>query len=121
VSEWTQEELDILGEEYPKHGPSWDGWPNVLPNRSICSIKYKVAQLGICVLRKGNKHRRVACMPGRPPMTQDPYEPYVLRRMEEGLSPSQIDMEMKWRPGKTVLVLTERWERMGYTGADADD
>ena len=45
VGTWTDEELAAIREHYPAHGPSWDGWAEVLPRRSNGAIKGKAKEL----------------------------------------------------------------------------
>ena len=37
--EWTSSERELLRKLYPEHGPSWEGWAEVLPSHSINAIK----------------------------------------------------------------------------------
>lgn len=43
---WTAAEDAILAREYPKHGPSWEGWGYVLPGRTKYSIRKRARKLG---------------------------------------------------------------------------
>lgn len=44
---WDAEELAVLAEHYPGHGPRWDGWPDLLPRRSAGAIHNMASVLGL--------------------------------------------------------------------------
>lgn len=44
---WTDEEVDTLIEHYRDCGPSWDGWGDVLPDRTHRAIVEKAHRLGV--------------------------------------------------------------------------
>lgn len=46
-SAWTPEEDDLLRKHYPAHGPSWDGWKKLLPNRTNWSVENRASKLGL--------------------------------------------------------------------------
>lgn len=110
---WSQNEVAALKIYYPLHGPSWAGWEEVLPNRTLRAISRKANDLGVSFVQRqpvvrSKRHREYV----RTSRTADPMEPYVLGRMSEGLPPSEIDREMHWPRGRTVQILTERWARL---------
>ena len=43
---WTEEELAALREHYPSHGPSWEGWSELLHGRSYSAIVSRASVLG---------------------------------------------------------------------------
>lgn len=45
-AKWTGAEDAILIENIAKHGPSWEGWAELLPGRSAGAIKSRKATLG---------------------------------------------------------------------------
>lgn len=45
--EWTDGELASLVKHYREHGPSWEGWADVLPGRSTSSIAVKASAMGL--------------------------------------------------------------------------
>lgn len=42
---WTEKEVQILQAYYPTHGLSWDGWTELLPDRTRGGIQKKVKVL----------------------------------------------------------------------------
>lgn len=44
---YTDKEREIVARFYPKHGPSWEGWANLLPGRNTRSITKAASRLGI--------------------------------------------------------------------------
>lgn len=104
---WSREDDDALRLHYPLYGPSWDGWEEVLPGRTTSAISSRAKLLGIVTNgRRGRRAQIAAAMP-------DPNEGYVMRCMEAGMTPTDIDRERKWPPNTTVRILTARWERLG--------
>lgn len=47
LRKWTDDEVEILTEHYRDHGPSWDGWDSILPDRTYRAIKWKAHDLGL--------------------------------------------------------------------------
>lgn len=45
---WTATETRLLSVHYTEHGPNWDGWPLVLPRRSMGALRSKAVKLGLC-------------------------------------------------------------------------
>jgi hypothetical protein len=122
---WSDSEDRALRVFYPKHGPSWVGWPEVLNGRTKNSIKERARILGLRAPVPPRKERPEK--PNKPkrkpahkegmhyekvevPYTPDPYEDYVIACMEAGMTPAQIDEKMKWYVGTTTKILTRRWE-----------
>lgn len=87
--EWSRDEDAILNAHYEEHGPNWVGWEALLPGRSEESIR----------------RRMVAKV-----------ERKVLRLMEKGHTPSEIDRLMGWPPGRATLVLIGRWDAGDWIG-----
>ena len=117
---WTDAEVEMLKLYYPKHGIAWDGWAEVLPKRTVRAIQRK-ANSGGLVVEERRKPTRPANVK-RPdvfdthkykpqPRSADPAELFVMRKMSEGMTPTQIDRERGWWPGRTIQILTERWAR----------
>ena len=46
-SPFTAEEIAIIEQEVPKHGPTWSGFKRLMPNRSITDIKVFARTHGI--------------------------------------------------------------------------
>ena len=44
---WTPEEDQVVRENYPVHGGSWDGWERVLPGRTSEAIRVHAFKLGV--------------------------------------------------------------------------
>lgn len=109
---WTHEEERILAAHYPEHGSRWDGWETLLPNRTDNAIRRHAAVLMLTIAKRPAKPKPK--LKPRSPLAkgQDPFEGEILRRMGEGATPTQIDKAMRWRPGRTRQILSERWERL---------
>lgn len=105
---WGEFEVIALKEFYPRHGPRWHGWDEVLPSRTICSISNKANKLDLRApaTRKNEESEE----DDGPTASPAEYERTVTRLMGEGLSPRQIDQRMHWVPGTTVAILTNRWK-----------
>ena len=105
MSEWSEDETAIIKAHYDEHGASWDGWEMLLPGRSRSSITKKAHRLkmerAVNAKKRGPKARKAA----------DSREAVVLRMMKQGLSPSQIDKKMRWVPGRTKMIVIDRWRR----------
>lgn len=52
---WTDEELAALREHYHNHGPSWDGWSELLPGRNKDAIAVMAHRIGV-VTRRQRRH-----------------------------------------------------------------
>lgn len=50
--DWTTDEIKKLVAYWPSYGSSWDGWRDVIPNRSYNSIDRKARDIGLVRLRK---------------------------------------------------------------------
>lgn len=46
-SQWTDEEVETLTRNYRAHGPSWDEWGSILPDRTYRAIRLKAHSLGL--------------------------------------------------------------------------
>lgn len=118
---WTETEDSMIRTYYPVHGRRWQGWSEVLPNRSLRAIQMRAQRLGATkykVLPSANKERRK-----RPRAADarhrschvvpvaDPMERVIADLMRDGYTPSEIDRRMKWPPNRAVYILTQRWER----------
>lgn len=98
--EWGYDELAILHDKYAEHGPTWVGWESLLPGRTAGAIACMASKVGLKCRGNGPLERQ-----------PDPDEPIVLMKMEQGLTPAEIDEKMHWRRGRAKDVLTERWRR----------
>lgn len=116
---WSVDELRILKALYPEHGFHWTGWESALPARTADAIRAKAYKLRIPEpYPKSRSGRR---MPNaseydtgerdRISWKEDPMERYILWRMSEGMTPSQIDGMKHWPSGRSVLIISERWKR----------
>lgn len=114
---WTEAELDLLREHYEEKGCKWDGWKELLPNRSPMSIRRKSNMIGLKIRSKLPRAKRTVYATGANECehtyvrTPDPYEERVMGMMHDGMAPSQIDRAMRWRPGRAAMIVIERWER----------
>lgn len=106
---WGEFETLALMEFYPRHGPQWDGWDDVLPNRTRHAIIQKAAKLDLKAPIVRSKRNVEEQDEGRMPPRE--YERTVTKLMGEGLSPTQIDQRMHWVPSTAASVLREIWRR----------
>ena len=107
---WGEFETLALMEFYPRHGPQWEGWDEVLPNRTRHAITLKAAKLDLKapIVRTG---RNVDDDDDEGSMTPHEYENIVRNLMGEGLSPTQIDRQMHWVPSTAANILKDIWAR----------
>ena len=98
---WGEFEELALIEFYPRHGPSWFGWSEVLPSRTKDSISCKAGKIGL----KAPNYREPVDDKG------EEYERAVDRLMRDGMAPTQIDARMHWVPGTAIKVIKARWEK----------
>ena len=112
---WSVDEMRMIEVYYPSHGSEWEGWSEVLGNRSKKAIRRKASLMGVeCdVERKRRESQHGDTDKFRYDFVQmaDPYEGFVLRMLNDGKTLRQIDACMHWHPGKAKLILTERWKR----------
>lgn len=106
---WSKDEDEILKAHYADRGSCWEGWESLLPGRTNNAISNRANSLGL--LRKGASRQKKPMKMPSARRTRDPYESYILSCLEDGMTPADIDAKMKWHPGRTVQILTERWER----------
>ena len=107
---WSKEEDEALRAFYPRHGMTWDGWAEVLPERTQVAISTRASRLGLAQNKREGRQRSKRPMK-MPTKDQSGYDGYVRRCMHEGMAPSQIDSMMGWWPGKTIRILTTIWNR----------
>lgn len=117
---WSEEEDNAVRVYYPTHGSKWEGWAEVLPNRTYRAISARACRIGVgrkWVYKRGksksrkkpvgdDRHYKVDFKP-----TPDPYERRVLGWLGDGMTPTEIDESMHWYHGTTVRILTEMWAR----------
>lgn len=108
---WSHDEEKILIAHYPEHGSRWDGWEALLPGRTDSAIRSHAATLLLRKEREGDNVTRRKREILSTSMRKDPYEELILDCLERGMTTKDIDSMMKWRPGKSKLILTERWSR----------
>ena len=101
---WSDDEVRALRRNFPEHGARWEGWDSLLPGRSVIAIRHKARSLGFY-----SEEFMYANMPKE--TSRDPSERYIIKRMKEGIPPTQIDKECKWVPGRTVMILKSMWGR----------
>ena len=95
---WSADELAILMAHYQDNGPGWVGWESLLPGRSQRAIEAAARRVGVAkTVRKP------------PRVMGDPARAMVVKLMAEGMTPSQIDRKMLWRPGRTIGMLKRMW------------
>lgn len=114
---WSDAEDDAVRTFYPRHLGNWDGWAEVLPNRTQRAIMARARRLGVAGKRAPAGIARKRASPDQrhrdKPISHvpDPHEGYVMSCMAAGMTPSEIDRRMHWYNGTTRLILTNRWER----------
>lgn len=125
---WSDEEDNALRVFYPRHGGGWEGWPEVLPDRSRHAIYKRAKRIGLSQgfssfgpypperRRRTSKKEKPTERPNRPAKTAVPRgctreDALVLEALEQGKTPTQIDAERHWYPGTTVRVMRAIWER----------
>ena len=101
-AKWSKTEENALKTFFPRHGHEWDGWDEVLPNRSEYAILKRARFLGLSPGRLNEAKQ----------MKPDPYESYVVECMRMGMAPSDIDRQMKWFKGTACLIMSNRWKRL---------
>lgn len=106
---WGEFETLALREFYPRHGSQWEGWDDVLPNRTRHAIADKAARLSVRAAPKTTRGTLGTSVDTGPTPPSE-YEKTVTRLMERGMSPTQIDTKMHWVRGTTVAILTNRWK-----------
>lgn len=121
ASLWSEAEDNAIQVYYPDHGRSWDGWAEVLPNRTLRAIQMRAQRLGATQYkvpqgerpkrrkkpREGDeRHHAFHVTP-----SADPMERVIANYMRDGYTPSEIDAMMKWPPNRTAYILTQRWDR----------
>lgn len=112
VKPWGEFEEMSLKEFFPRHGPYWEGWNDVLPDRTSSAISNRAHKLGLHGPKE--KHKREPdefdTEKGSVPSPIE-YERTVTKLMKEGLAPSQIDTKMHWVTGTAMEIIKARWER----------
>lgn len=109
---WSVDELRILKALYPEHGFHWAGWESALPARTADAIRAKAYKLRIPEpYPQSSAGRRMPETGDAGGWREDPMERYILWRMSEGMTPSEIDEMKHWPSGRSVLIISERWKR----------
>lgn len=91
--EWTDGEIAALARHYREHGPSWEGWGDVLPGRSTGSIAVKASAMGLTERRtrrwtEGEERELLALIVrasrdlGRSPMAVIRHGEYLVRNAD---------------------------------------
>ena len=111
-SNWTEIQDGIIIECWPKFGPEWGGWQEVLPMRSTSAIAKRAHQLGVDYDRpskaRGSYERRNDRQIAMPP---DPYEHVVMNMLHDGMTPPEIDRHMGFPTGAARLIISNHWLR----------
>lgn len=108
---WTEGEDRLVTMCYPSRGARWDGWHELLPERSSEAIATRARRLGVVRTRSrvgGGDANHYGFEFVKVP---DPCESKVTRMMREGLTPDEIDRRMHWWPSTTKRILAEMWSR----------
>lgn len=111
---WTELEDDMLRAYYQKYGPSWIGWQEVLPNRTMRALRERARRIGLAKPSQRTKQEskpKSMRTPKEVEETIDPYEGFVFRRMRQGFTPQEIDREKRWQYGTARLIMSEMWAR----------
>lgn len=117
VNVWSDEELRIIRRLYPEHGIHWPGWESVLPERTTEAIRAKAQTLRMSEphphTSSGRKMREArTCERERKEIVlPDPMEGYILKRMSDGCTLREIEVEKHWPEGRAAMILREMWKR----------
>lgn len=97
---WTEHEDELIRIAYPEHGQKWDGWAELLPDRSRCAIGRRASRIGVGVGWRDQQDDETIQENGR-------HDRIVMRGMAAGKPPSQIDRENHWVRGmaKRIVML----------------
>ena len=95
---WSRDEEEILARTYPEHGPMWIGYESILPGRTAQSIATKARRMGIASMHCEH-------MPDEP----SELEERVMALMADGMTTSEIDMELGLSKGKAHELVVSRW------------
>lgn len=101
---WTDSEDELIRSAYPEHGPTWDGWAELLPNRSRRAIGLRASRLGVIMGWREQPEDEPIPDNGR-------HDRIVMRGMAAGKSPSQIDRENHWVRGTARRIVLLHWEQ----------
>ena len=93
---WTENEERILLTYADRYDLNWPGWPEVLPGRSLNSIKRKLR-----MLRFGTHEGKCKSKANTKEM--------IVKLSHMGLSPSQIDVKLDLIDGTARKVLVSNW------------
>jgi hypothetical protein len=93
---------------YPRYGPSWAGWDEVLAGRSRDQIRKAASRRHIVFEDKSNPQVEVETM-GLPAV--DASECVVSTLLAHGMTPSEIDKREKWFPGTAEKIAVCAWKR----------
>lgn len=98
---------------YPKHGSSWEGWKDFLPEKTPKAILNRAIRMGLRRRKKSQVKRETAAVSANADTLDqpDPYEDVVIAYMSAGFPPSEIDKRMKWFRGTAGLIATNMWKR----------
>lgn len=108
-AKWTSDELLILKSHYSEHGPDWVGWEMLLPARTQLAIQSQAKRIGITDTKPVVKKKRKRKRRSPPKASVDPYAKTVMKMLKDGMTTSEVDAHMKWKPGKAKLILTDYW------------
>jgi hypothetical protein len=87
---WTDQQIVLLRRHYGEHGPTWDGWRELLPDKSSKAIAIKASRIGLAAIR---------------------HEKSVMALHCEGKPPSAIDAELGLPDGMAHNVIVRVWQR----------
>lgn len=118
---WTAAEDEALKAFYRYKPKDWEGWSEVLPNRTRRAIEARASRIGLKErkekakksVEKAKKIEAVVKKPrGRAKIKPVEWGEWVVYLMgERHMSPSQIDSYMGWPPNRAKYLLMERWEK----------
>lgn len=120
---WSDAEDNSVRQFYPRHGMRWEGWAEVLPNRSMRAIDARAKRLGVQgpprpepkyprrVRRKGGDDSHYKLPTPNLFNVPDPNESYVMSCMRQLMAPSDIDRARHWIPGTAKRIILRKWSR----------
>ena len=107
---YTKAEDQAIIDNYPVHGSTWDGWRQILPNRSVSAIKNRAMKLGVTMRPEALSEIRRMSSGGS--MHWTPEQDELIGRHY----PTYGSLWEGWRellPGRTARAISKRANDIG--------
>lgn len=98
TNQWTEAEDEVLRAHYLERGPRWQGWADLLPDRTPRAIQSRAQRLRLA--SRGNT-----------PDDASRHEADVASMMESGMTVTQIDEALGLPHGAARSIAAEMWRR----------